>query len=195
MRELASRAQVSLRTPYQIFGSKGGVVRALLLRDQERWRARRRALPAGSILDRYFLVLSEGVAFYAENQAFYRALFRTTVSYAEGAEADPGRDKPERFRVFCENAIAGGVLEPAADPAVLGEALTDIFAANVRVWASSSYDVAFLEARVGYGWAMLLAAAARPQHVTELKARAEAYQRRLAGFVGPNREVLDGVLP
>ena len=50
MRQLAARAQVSLRTPYKIFGSKGGIIRALLKQERLEWRAYQRNLPPASLI-------------------------------------------------------------------------------------------------------------------------------------------------
>jgi AcrR family transcriptional regulator len=195
MRELATRAKVSLRTPYEIFGSKGGVVRALLERDRAEWSAYRRGLPRGPLMDRFFSELGEGIARYGRDQPFYRALFRASGSHTGGPETEHGRTNPERFHAFCTRAVAEGILSADTDPQVLGEALTDIFAANVRTWAASDYDLSIVEARIGFGWSTLLAGAARADQADSFRARAREYQRRLAGFVGPARVVLAGIDP
>src|SRR3546814_8853729 len=76
MRQLAARAQVSLRTPYELFGSKTGVIRAILKLDQATFRVLARKLSSADWLDNILDRVGLGVAFYAESQPFYRALFR-----------------------------------------------------------------------------------------------------------------------
>jgi AcrR family transcriptional regulator len=78
MRQLAARAQVSLRTPYELFGSKTGVIRAILKLDQQIFRVLARELTSADWLDNILDRVKLGVVFYAENQPFYRALFRAT---------------------------------------------------------------------------------------------------------------------
>lgn len=180
MRELAARAQVSLRTPYELFGSKTGIIRALLQRDQAAWRERLRwRLQKGRLLDRWFASLSLGVEFYGERPAFYRALFRAALSYSGGPEAESIRERPERYHDFCSLLIRDGVVREDIDPVLLGESLLDVFAANVRLWASSPLDLETVELRVGFAWALLLAGAVRDEHRAGLLERAFAYQARM----------------
>ena len=101
MRELAARAQVSLRTPYVIFGSKAGLISAILRADQAVYREKLRALPRGDAFHDLFKSLTTGVAFYAESQPFYRALFRETHAYPEKGETEPARENPDRFVRTC----------------------------------------------------------------------------------------------
>lgn len=179
MRELAARAQVSLRTPYELFGSKAGIIRALLKRDQARWRERLKDQPRGDRLDRWFGALAMGVVFFGERPAFYRALFRATLTYSGGPEPETSRERPERYHDFCRVAIREGRLRSDIDPVLLGEALLDVFAANIRLWAGSGLDLETVELRVGFSWALLLAGAARDDHRAALEARARSYQARM----------------
>lgn len=183
MRELAARAQVSLRTPYELFGSKAGIIRALLKRDQVRWRERLSSRRKGDRLDRWFGALALGVDFFGEHPAFYRALFRATMAYSGGPEPEPSRERPERYHDFCRAAIREGILGSDVDSVLLGEALLDAFAANVRLWATSALDLETVELRVGLTWALILAGAATEDHRAGLRARALAYQTRM--IAGP----------
>lgn len=184
MRELATRAQVSLRTPYELFGSKAGIIRALLKRDQVHWGDRLRSRPKkGDLLDRWFGSLTLGVEFFGERPAFYRALFRATMVYSGGGEPEASREHPERYHEFCRRASQQGILRADVDPVLMGEALLDAFAANVRLWASSALDLETVELRVGFSWSLILAGAAREDHRADLEARALAYQTRM--ITGP----------
>lgn len=187
MRELAARAQVSLRTPYEMFGSKAGVIRAILKSDQEIYRRRlRENLNRSDAFGDLFNSLKIGVEFYSENQSFYRALFRATQAYSGGGEAEPGRENPDRFEGLCRRAIAEGLLDPEVSAHALAESLLDIFAANVRSWASSTYDVRLVEPRIGFGWSALLAGLATPAQVGRLRGLVASYQHRLSALEAPS---------
>lgn len=191
MRDLAARARVSLRTPYLMFGSKAGLVSAVLRADQAIYREKLRALPRGDAFYDLFKSLAAGVAFYAENQAFYRALFRETHAYFQNGQTEPAREFPERFIRTCQRAIHEGLVDPGVDPRWLGETLLDIFSANVRSWAASDYDVQVVESRIGFGWAAVLAGVAPGAHADRMHRRMRDFQATLQDFAPP-REVLVG---
>src|ERR1700744_362650 len=54
MRTLAARAQVSLRSPYEIFGSKNGVVRAILAADHALFLEQVKGLRSTDLLSNLF---------------------------------------------------------------------------------------------------------------------------------------------
>lgn len=192
MRDLAARAQVSLRTPYLIFGSKAGLVSAVLRADQAIFGEKLRALPRGDAFHDLFKSLTAGVAFYAENQPFYRALFRETLAYSHKGETEQARANPDRFVRTCRRATDEGLVRPGVDPRVLAETLLDIFAANVRTWAASDYDVRLVEPRIGFGWSAMLAGVAVEGHAERMQRQMQDFQAALQNFAPPPREVLAG---
>lgn len=186
MRQLAARAQVSLRTPYELFGSKTGVIRAILKLDQQIFRDLARELTSADWLDNILDRVRLGVIFYAENQPFYRALFRATQAYSGGDETEPARENLRPFRELARRAQATGLIRPEVDTDILGETLTDLFAANFRTWASSTFDISLVEPKVGYGFANVLAAVATDPHAARMQARALTYQTAIQSFVDPD---------
>jgi AcrR family transcriptional regulator len=185
MRLLAARAQVSLRTPYERFGSKTGIIRAILKADQSVFRRRARELRSADLLDNIFDRIQLGVEFYADKQPFYRALFRATQAYSGGDETEPARENLSPFRTLCRRALAAGLIEPGADPDILGETLTDIFAANFRTWASSSFDIYLVGHKIGFGCAAVLASVTPAPHDARMRDRIAAFQRAIQTFEEP----------
>lgn len=185
MRQLAARAQVSLRTPYELFGSKNGVIRAILKSDQAVFRQRARKLDSADWLDNILDRVNLGVVFYADSQPFYRALFRATQGYSGGEETEPARENLRGFRILARRAQAAGLIRPDVDAEILGETLTDLFAANFRTWASSTFDIHLVDLKIGYGFAMVLASAAPEPYASRMGERALAYQRAIQTFVEP----------
>lgn len=192
MRELATRARVSLRTPYEIFGSKPGIVRAILAKEHGGWRKLDRQLPHQDIVEHLFQRLGKMVAYLGNKEPLYRALFRATQVFSGGQETEAARHKPERIRAICAVAVKTGVLVPEVRPAVIGHTLTDIYAANMREWAHSDFEISDVEARVGFGWAASLAGVATPKHAPGLRRRAMTYHEQLRRLKTPRRAILDG---
>jgi AcrR family transcriptional regulator len=185
MRQLAARAQVSLRTPYELFGSKNGVIRAILKLDQAGFRTQVRTLASADWIDNIFDRVKLGVELYAGSQPFYRALFRATQGYSGGDETEPARENLRTFRVLAHRAQNQGLIHPEIDTDILGEALTDVFASNVRTWASSSFDIALVEHKIGFGFACLLAGVVPDPVVERMRRRALAYQAAIQQFAEP----------
>ena len=92
------------------------------------------------------------------------------------------------MRRFAVKAIKAGLIDPAVDPHVLYETLMDIFAANLRAWAASSFDIQLVEYRIGFGQALVLAALARPPHDAALRRRAADFQRKILALTEPQAQ-------
>lgn len=175
MRQLAARAQVSLRAPYLHFGSKAGVIAAILRSEGVAFRSLARSLPATDPLTNLFDRIELAIRFYGQEQAFYRALFRATQAYA-GRGVEPPRDVLPGLIVLCRRAQRAGLLRPEFDPAAIGEILSQIFADSVRTWARSDADVSEVHPVMGFGFALTFAATTPAPVSDEMLARAIAFQ-------------------
>ena len=182
MRLLASRAKVSLRTPYTLFGSKNGVISEILHADQKVWNARLKPLQTGDPIVDLFANMERGVEFYRSRQPFYRALFRATQSYSGGPETEPARQNLRPMQVICRRLRTIGLLHPGIDPDTLGESLTDIVASAVREWACSTFDVQLILHRTCFGYATLLAGATIEPTAGEMRALALRHQSEIAKY-------------
>jgi len=186
MRKLAARAQVSLRTPYEIFRSKSGVISAILKIDQKVFRDRAAELQSEDQLENLFDRVRLGIDFYGENPNFYRALFRATQGYSGGDETEPARENLHGFTVLSARAISAGLIRREIDPAVIGEILTDLFAANVRTWASSTFDMQLASLKIRFGFAVALAGVATSPADERMRARALEFQHAIQNFKEPD---------
>jgi AcrR family transcriptional regulator len=192
MRKLAARAQVSLRTPYEMFGSKSGIIRAILQLDQAAFRERARELKSADWLDNLLDRNHLTVLLYQDNQPFYRALFRATQGYSGGDETEPARETLATFCLLCRRAQAANLIRPEVDSELVGEALTDLFAAEYRNWASSTFDIRLVEFKIGFGFAALLSAVAENPHAERMRGRMAAYQAELRAFEAKIRDEAAG---
>jgi AcrR family transcriptional regulator len=182
MRMLAARAQVSLRTPYELFGSKNGVIRSLLKRDQAVFVKKVNEIRSVDQLENLFDRVRYGIGFYSDKQPFYRALFRATQGYSGGDETEPARENVRSFSILSARAQAAGLIRPEIDPQVFGETLTDIFASNVRTWASSTFDIALVTHKICYGFAVALAAVATEPAASRMRDHILDFQDAIHAF-------------
>lgn len=182
MRKLAARAQVSLRTPYELFKSKSGIIGAILKIDQKVFRDRAAELQSEDELENLFDRVRLGVDFYSENPNFYRALFRATQGYSGGDETDPAQENIHGFTVLTIRAIDAGLIGPETDPRLFAQILTDIFAANLRTWAASDFDIQLSGLKICYGYALALAGVAPPPTDARMRVRALEFQHEVAAF-------------
>lgn len=198
MRALASRAVVSLREPYQIFGSKVGIVRALLKGDQANLVSRTKILPDANEhpIEFLFARLHTGTQFCEENEPFYRALFRATQGYSGGVETEPAQENLQWICAVLRKAVAAGVISKDVDVVLLAQTRTDVLASNLRVWAASDADIYLYYLKCGFGVSQTLIGATEPKHVADMIARRSDYQGRIQNFVPgtgfPPLKIFDG---
>ncbi|MFT3977860.1 MAG: TetR family transcriptional regulator [Sphingomonas bacterium] len=177
MRQLAARAQVSLRTPYELFRSKSGIIAAILRSDQSAFRGVARQLNSENPLENLFDRVMAGMELYAHEQPFYRALFRATQGYSGGGETEPARETLQAYVILCRRVADAGYIRPEIAPEALAEALTDLFAANLRNWALSDFDIMLAGNRICFGHAITLAGVVNDAWVAAMRARALDFQR------------------
>jgi AcrR family transcriptional regulator len=179
MRKLAARAQVSLRTPYELFESKNGIIRAILKIDQAEFREWARQLKSTDWFDHILNTMHLSILLYQDNQPFYRALFRATQAYSGGDETEPARETLSNFQVLCQRAQAAGLIREDVDSNIVAEVLTDLFASEYRNWASSSFDIRLVEFKIGFGMAAVLASVAEAPHTERMRQRMMRFQTEL----------------
>ena len=184
MRTLAARAQVSLRTPYEVFGSKNGIIRALLKSEQEEFREIVRNYRSIDRLEMFFDRTLLGMEFYAREQPFYRALFRATQAFSGGDETEPAREMLPIYANMVRRAIEEGFLRDDLDITNIAEILTDLFAANLRNWASSDFDIWLAGQKICFGFSLALAGVAMPQCVERLHLSARTYDKAIQDYPG-----------
>jgi len=86
MRAIAARAEVSLATPYNLFGSKRGVVMAVL-EDAREFQEKFSTLKNLSAVERIFGALSITFAYHVQDPDFYRTLW-TSLLDSRGGDAE-----------------------------------------------------------------------------------------------------------
>lgn len=185
MRAIAARANVSLSTPYNLFGSKRAIVVAVLEDIREFHERFARLRPADAV-ERIFQALAMSIRFYVEDPDFYRTLW-TGVFDMSGKEVRAALARPERdaFWLALVNAAAeAGALEPAIDTTLLLRDLDLTFGAVMLNWVLGSLATQELQCAAGYGYALTLRGAATPQWRDRLGQKIGDYQDQMVKLRG-----------
>lgn len=188
MRQLAARAQTSLRTPYEIFGSKSGIIMAILRSDQRAFREISNSLKSANVLNYIFDTTMAGIEFYTHEQPFYRALFRATQGYTGTGGSEPVREIITLYIGVCQRGQDEGYIRSEINVALLAETLTSLFAANLRHWALSDFDVLLAGNRICYGLATTMAGAVTDSHLPSMRERILQYQRAIQAIESAEAE-------
>lgn len=176
MRALAQRAGVSLATPYNLFGSRGAVILAVLddIRDFQERFAR---FPSTDPLDRVFAVIDLSMDYYLADNQFYMTLWREALVAASDVRAAIDSSGRAIFwqKMICEIASAG-VIRPGIDPLRLLRQLDYQFRSVLLDWVSGDLVPEALAPTVKYGYALILAGAASPEYRGRLDRAITDYQ-------------------
>jgi AcrR family transcriptional regulator len=184
-----------LRTPYEYFGAKAGVIGAILVEDLERFRETVNHYSSVDELEHIFDRVRWGIDFYALNEPFYRALFRATQAYAPDRDLEPARQPLLSFQKLCGHAGKAGLLRPGVDPGHIGETLTDIFASGVRTWAMEHFDLQLASVKIRFGFATVLAGVVADREIERMRAHIEEYQTGIDAFDPPLKSAAALTLP
>jgi len=180
MRAIAARAEVSLSTPYNLFGSKRAILVAVL-GDIEDFFDRWARMGAVDPIERIFQVLTLSIRYYADDPDFYRTLWAGMFD-ASGKEVRAALALPERDAFWVgllEAAARDGALMAQIDTGQLMRDLDLTFAGVMLNWVLGALDVDELEPAAGYGYALTLRGAATRGWQAALAERIAGYQARL----------------
>lgn len=140
MLQLAERAGVSPATPYNLLGSKSGLLRLIVADEFTSFVERLAALPPGSPLSHLLAATQAVVAHYTADPAFYRGLYRAAGG-TEGGELRTlmQREGRQLWRQMVEAAIASRELRPAVDAGALTDVLLRSIGANTEAWLAEHW--------------------------------------------------------
>jgi AcrR family transcriptional regulator len=180
MRRLAEESELSLVTPYNLFGSKSGVLYALLNDSLERLdqvvEVDAKAKPVDVVLE------LAGIAadIYAGDAPFYRPLMQFLLGVRD-LEHRPRlmEHSMELWMRTVEAAVHGGLLPATVDRELLARQLLISFIGLLELWIHEDLDENALRAQSLYGSALLVLAKAAPAARPRLLERLEAIERRL----------------
>jgi AcrR family transcriptional regulator len=182
MRAIAARANVSLATPYNLFGSKRGVVMAVL-EDAREFQEKFSVLKDLSAVERIFRALSITLAYHVQDPEFYHTLWASLLDPRggdAGLRAELITPQNSQFwRGLLDEARAEGAIAEDVDMDLLQEALSGRFASVMLKWVMGGGSVRELEPAACLGYASTLCACATDSFRPEIRRRMLAYQADL----------------
>lgn len=187
MRAIAARANVSLATPYNLFGSKRGVVMAVL-EDAREFQEKFSSLKDLSAVDRIFRALSITLAYHVQDPEFYHTLWASLLDPRGGdAELRAELITPQNtlfWRGLLDEARREGAIAEDIDMDLLQEALSGRFAAVMLKWVMGGGSVRELEPAACFGYASTLCACATNSFRPEIRRRMLDFQAELLAVRG-----------
>lgn len=164
MRMIAQRAEVSIATPYNLFGSKRAVVMAVL-EDERDFLHRFKALKFDNAIDRLFEANALGASYFIEDPDFYRPLWKALLD--TNGEDNTGLASPERqeqtraaWRWLIMQAQEEGLLDPAMPAEILERTLSHLGNGIMLSWAMGTLPTSELLPSAALGYALVLTSAA-----------------------------------
>ena len=182
MRAIAARANVSLATPYNLFGSKRGVVMAVL-EDAREFQQKFSTLKNLSAVERIFKALSITFAYHVQDPEFYRTLWASLLDpRGAGDELRTELITPQNalfWRGLLEEARREGAIAEDIDMDLLQQTLSGQFAAVMLRWIMGGGSVRELEPDACFSYATVLCACATDSFRPEIRRRMLTFQAEL----------------
>lgn len=164
MRALAQRAGVGEVTPYNLFGSKRGVLEAILSEELERYQEGFARMAAADELEALYEYVGVSMTMYRSDPQLYRVVFRDLM-----LTGDPSLrsffSAPQRkvFLDLVEKAIRAGYLSELVAPHLIARTLGRAVTSCLGDWLWEDISLDSLEANVGLSFTMVLRGIATPR--------------------------------
>jgi AcrR family transcriptional regulator len=190
MVNVADKAEVSPATPYNLFGSKSGVLYALLNRSLDEVFARALRFTASPI-EHPVEAADIAAQIFARDPVFYRPLFLVLLGVRDEVHRPRFMERSlEYWKRSLEGLIEADLLDDA-DREDLSRALLVHFAGVLELWIHGDLDDAGFRAQISYGTGLHLIAFADGAALAKLRRRLGDAKRRLPrkfSFLRPIRQ-------
>jgi AcrR family transcriptional regulator len=181
MRALADKAEVSLATPYNLFGSKAGVLMALQFSTVEKLERAMEELRARDPIDQVLEAAQRGAAIYTGDPSFWLPLMQAHW-LAKGVI----HESPLHPRIVAlwhrslQAGVEAGRLIPEANPEFVARLLVICFYGVLVMWIQGSLDGNGFRTHVLYGFVLILLGVATPAARPKLIRRLQELEREMA---------------
>lgn len=180
MREIAKRANVSIATPYNLFGSKRAIVRAVI-EDAREFHERFASVKDLTGVEQIFEALKLTLSYHVEQPEFYRTIWASLLDSTGSAELRSELITPqsEQFWVtLLTQATDEGLLTKETDVTIIQETLSMVFAGAMLKWVLGGCSVEDLEPLICRGYGLVLVGTATRKGQAMIRDRLTAYQGR-----------------
>jgi AcrR family transcriptional regulator len=173
---LAQRAGVSPATPYNLFGSKQAILKAVYEEDLRDFHARYDRVASSDPLHRIFDLVDLSIRHWQSAPDFYKALL-TVLTRSTGMDGCDGAWSPSRSyarQLVTNLAAAGGIVEGAPIEAI-SSALIRILKSVGQEWVDGSLSLDQTGNELGLGFGIVLTGFVTPSMAPKLAAILERY--------------------
>ncbi len=180
MRELAREAQVSLVTPYNLFGSKADVLYALLESFFDTLDTATDELDQQDPIDAMYALTQFSVQEYARDPVFYRSLLSSMVTTGELL---PVPRIVQRCTTLWQRGldagIAQGLFQPQTRPDLVALQIQVNYRGAMELWIEGGVDIEGFETQLLYGLSLCLLAVATDAGRSRLLGRLQKIEKAL----------------
>ena len=179
MVNVADKAEVSHATPYNLFGSKNGLLYALLNRSLDEVLRGAVGFSSASPLEHPLEAGDIAAELFARDPVFYRPLFLVLLGVRDEVHRPRFMERSlDYWRRSLEGMVRAGVLD-GEDRDDVARALLVHFAGVLELWIHGDLDEAGYRAQVTFGTALHLLGFADETTRARLKKRMKDAKRRL----------------
>lgn len=193
MRALAERAEVSLATPYNLFGSKGAVLAELGLAVLKKMEREMDEIRSRDPIEDILHIAELGANTYASDPGFYRILMSVLTQSARGLHDDAISGGSMRlWQRPVEAAIGAGLLRDDADSEFVARDLVITFLGVLDLWVRGVLDGDTMRVHILYAFTLALLGLSTEASRPRLLRHYHRFQRQLPRHI---RVVDNGASP
>ena len=181
MRALAHAAQVSPATPYNFFGSKEGLLFALLSRNLTSFMEQALRSEARDPVEQVLDAADRAVTILLDDPVFLRPLYQVMLGLTDPLHHPKFLKEAFVFYHASLDAVMARKLIPTeAERAALACALMAHFMGVLDLWVHEDIDDDWFRAQIAYGFIRLLWPIAKGRSLTNLKKRHDRVRKLLS---------------
>jgi AcrR family transcriptional regulator len=177
---LAETAEVSPATPYNLFGSKAGVLYALLNRSLDELTSELLTFSTDDPIDRVLEAAAVAADLFARDPGFFRPLFQFLLGVRDDVDRPRFMDRSlEYWKHALRAADERELLPEEIDRDELARQLLVHFAGVLELWVHEELDDAGFRTQIAYGTALLLTNIADRRSRARLRVTLRTLKREL----------------
>jgi AcrR family transcriptional regulator len=177
---LAETAEVSPTTPYNLFGSKAGVLYALLNRSLDELTSELLTFSTDDPIEHVLEAAGVAADLFARDPGFFRPLFQFLLGVRDDVDRPRFMDRSlEYWKHALHAADERGLLPEELDREELARQLLVHFAGVLELWVHEELDDAGFRTQIAYGTALLLTNVADRRSRARLRETLRALKREL----------------
>ena len=184
MEALATRAGVSLPTPYNLFGSKSQVIVALHAWETEAFRRRIGEIEEEDPVLRLLQAADEAMDSHLADERYFKALCRAAFNASRPIQAYDHSARSKFFVDELRRVAEADLIRKPYDIGLLASVLANLYLANIHDWASGDIPSPALKPRMGYAIAVAMLGVVIPSRRRQLHALVSRHQTALVEMGG-----------